>query len=923
MTPEEKHERLTLLLGLLLVPLVIGVGIYASLWRSQEVDNRLRNELLSQCVEIASTVSPSLVKELTFTEADLMNPAYQRIRAQMVAYGHLIRQRGIYSEALRGDQILFGPENYAEGDPMGAGPPGTPYLQPDDVDFMVLQTGIPAVVGPATDEYGTFVSALAPVFDPVSGEILMMVGIDILADEWQKEVRTARITPLIITVIVILIQLVCFILIYLRNKGVLRNYGPWKFLEVFLVSFTGIVLTASVTVVFLDQKTKEHELLFQLRNQTIVNNLREDFREVQKSMYILKNFMDNSEVVTESEFQLFTETFELNFSQCSFLWIDRKSSTTADSTRVEDTYEIRFHTPLPDFMVSDSSGSKWIPPLNELLSESEKSGLVQSTVTIFPNGNEEKRDVLVAILQAKEGFILTLLDIKPFMNYSLLKSSLTENEFTIGLIELERTKPGLPTGKQPFFLKTPLFVFGNAFALITTPSAEIDRSYISTDVLGAVIPGLILTLLTALFVRFLTRRQADLEKMVASRSVELTRAKEKAEESDRLKSTFLANMSHEIRTPMNAIVGFSQILAEPDLPPDERSRMAEIVQRRSDDLLHIINDILDLSRIESGNVSSVLSKVSLNDILDELETIFRGKILRLNKPNLSLRIEKPLKDDSAWIVTDPYLLRQVFTNLIDNAIKFTPAGTITFGYMVPEHEVFTFYVSDTGIGISPQNQEIIFDHFRQADPPAGLNNSGSGLGLSICKGFIQLLGGEIRVESATGAGSTFLFKLPDSRMEIPEGAGSPSTEPMAKEISSKQPSWHGKRFLLVEDDESNQEYLQTILRRSGADLISISSARELKELFNDLDSFDLVLLDVRLPDGIGWQLSREIKQRKPTLPVIIQTAYAMTTDQLKSEASGSDGYISKPIRKDELLAVIRRVMNRSESLSNGTQSQVL
>lgn len=908
MTPEEKNERLTLFLGIILVPLVIGVGIYTASWRSQEVDRRLRQELLTQSVEIAATIDPSLVRKLTFSATDIRNPAYQRIREQMIAYGQLIRQRGIYSEAFRKGSIVFGPENYPEGDPMGSGPPGTPYFQPDDVDFRVLRTGIPAVIGPASDEYGTFVSALAPVFDPVNGQVLMIVGIDILADEWEKEILSARITPLIIATSVILIQLACFILIYLRKKGKLRTRGPWRYLEVILVAFTGVVLTAAVTVVFHDHKKKEQELMFRLRNQTIVENLREDFRQVQKGMFILKDFIESNEVVTRSEFQSFTQSLDINFALCSFLWIHRDQSDPSADTLAGSPYNIQFHTPFPDFLMMDSTEIGWISGLNELFLESEQTEMIQSTVINLPRHDERKSDLLVTILQAKEGAILTILAITPFMEFSLLKSSLREHEISIEFMALTKEDDVQIAGRQPFYLRTPMFAFGRAFALITSPSAEFLEANLRLNPLGTVVPGLILTFLMTVFALFITNRHSDLARMVAIRSVELTQAKEKAEESDRLKSVFLANMSHEIRTPMNAIVGFSQVLAEPDLQQNERARLAEIIQHRSNDLLHIINDILDLSRIESGNVSCMISKVSLNTIIDELELVFREKMSRLNKKYISLRTDKPMKDEAAEVVTDPYILRQVYTNLIDNAIKFTSEGTIAFGYRAPQDHFFTFFVSDTGIGISRENQKIIFDHFRQADITGSHNHTGSGLGLAICQGFIHVLGGEIWVESVPGEGSTFLFTLPDKRMKDHGESDSLIKEPTVKEKSTRLHSWQGKRFILVEDDESNQDYLRTILRRTGAELICVSTARELKEHYNELDRIDLVLLDVRLPDGVGWKLVKEIKKIQPTLPVIIQTAYAMTTDQLKSEESGSDGYISKPIRKNELLNIIETVL---------------
>jgi signal transduction histidine kinase len=399
---------------------------------------------------------------------------------------------------------------------------------------------------------------------------------------------------------------------------------------------------------------------------------------------------------------------------------------------------------------------------------------------------------------------------------------------------------------------------------------------------------------------------------------ELVSAKEKAEKSDLLKSTFLANMSHEIRTPMNAITGFASMLSDPDLSISDRRRFAEIIQLRSDDLMHLINDLLDISRIESGNATMVKESLSINTLLDEMEAVANQKLKRSKKEAISLVVTKGLPDMSSIISSDGFVIRQVFANIIENAIKFTEAGTIRFGYNPPEKGFITCFVTDTGIGISKENQQVIFEHFRQADVPDAHRYGGTGLGLSICKGSLALMGGEIHVESEPGEGSTFIFTLPyETPVNDPlassagdrEGASS-GTQSTVSETKPPLPRWTGKRILLVEDEQTNMEYLQIILRRTGAELVTVFSGNELRKLFQDLDSFDLVLLDVRLPDANGWELAVELKKLRPSLPVIAQTAYAMSSDRQKAEEAGCDGYVSKPIKKEQLLNLI------SEKLKN-------
>jgi len=379
---------------------------------------------------------------------------------------------------------------------------------------------------------------------------------------------------------------------------------------------------------------------------------------------------------------------------------------------------------------------------------------------------------------------------------------------------------------------------------------------------------------------------------------ELNAALTKAEKSDQLKSAFLANMSHEIRTPMNAIVGFAGLLTEPGLTEEDRNHYSNIIQSRSDDLMHIINDLLEISRIESGNTVILKGMVPINSVLEELHSIFDQKLSRIRKNHLALEMQTGLTDEEATINTDSFILKQVWSNLIDNAIKFTEAGTIRFGYLPPENGIICCFVSDTGIGIAEENHKVIFEHFRQADMPDPHRYGGTGLGLAICKGSIALLGGDIWVESVPGKGSTFFFTLPYE--PLVEKTGKTVIKPLEPD-SDQTFNWTGKKILLVEDEPNNMDFLCVILEQTGAELRTAFSGKELQEYYGDLESFHAVLLDIRLPDISGWELAREMKLICPHLPVIVQTAFAMPGDRQKSIDAGCDAYISKPLTKQVLL----------------------
>jgi len=403
--------------------------------------------------------------------------------------------------------------------------------------------------------------------------------------------------------------------------------------------------------------------------------------------------------------------------------------------------------------------------------------------------------------------------------------------------------------------------------------------------------------------RDITQRKQDEE--------ELIRARYKAEESDRLKSAFLANVSHEIRTPMNAIVGFSEMLSDESISPNERKRYTSIIQNRSDDLMHIINDLLEISRIESGSFTVSYAPVLMNRFLDELYQEFAQKLKNSKKSHLTLSIIKPLHEDASRILTDPHILKQVFSNLIDNAIKYTHQGTVEFGYNIPENGKFTCYVSDTGIGITEENQKIIFQHFRRGDFEGQQQYSGTGLGLSICKGNLKLLGGDITVESTPGKGSRFIFHFPYHPSMV-KNEQTPDLTPQP--LQNGQAILPGRKILVTEDEETNMEFLKIILSKAGAVITETYSGTQVRSLYNRLDDFDVALIDVRLPDASGWDIIREIKQIAPSLPVIAQTAYAMASDRQLSEKAGCNGFIPKPIRKDELLDMVRNLCSyQSES----------
>ncbi len=382
---------------------------------------------------------------------------------------------------------------------------------------------------------------------------------------------------------------------------------------------------------------------------------------------------------------------------------------------------------------------------------------------------------------------------------------------------------------------------------------------------------------------------------------ELVKAKNKAEESTKLKSAFLANMSHEIRTPMNGIIGFSSLLNKPGINNDKRDEYIKIIRNSCGDLLHIVDDILDISIIESGLVEIVETEFCLIDLLKNIQSVYKEKINAVSK-DIELKINSNNLKESCLIITDEKRLKQIINNLVENAIKFTEKGCIEIGHHLNNSKV-QLYVKDTGIGIAKESLAIIFERFRQNEESNTRKYGGNGLGLAICKGFIDSLKGKIWVESEIGKGSTFYIEIPIKKESIHDH--------LKNKISvEKEYKWVNKSILLVEDDIISREFLETLFESTEAEIIIAINGKEAIEKLKEYKSFDCVLMDIRLPDFNGFEVTKEFKKINSKIPIIAQTAFAMANDKTKCKLSGCDEYISKPIDRDELFEKIDKILSK-------------
>jgi len=383
-------------------------------------------------------------------------------------------------------------------------------------------------------------------------------------------------------------------------------------------------------------------------------------------------------------------------------------------------------------------------------------------------------------------------------------------------------------------------------------------------------------------------------------------AKAKAEESDRLKSAFLANMSHEIRTPMNGIMGFAELLKDPFLTGEQQHEYIKIIEKSGVRMLNIINDIIDISKIEAGLMNVTLTTICINEQMEYIFAFFKPEV---DVKGLHLSFKNPLPTSKSMIITDQEKFYAILINLVKNAIKYTESGSIEFGYTVNQPNYPTeliFYVTDTGIGIQSDRQAVIFERFIQADVENKRAIQGAGLGLAITKAYVEMLGGIIWLESdpdshREGKGSTFYFTLPYN-VETQPVKGEREIMSKSKDKAEKKKSL---KVLIVEDDETSEILMTLMIRNFSREVLTAKTGAEAVEKCKQNPDIDLILMDIRLPVMDGYEATRLIRQFNEKVVIIAQTAYGLVGDKELSIAVGCNAHLSKPIDKEELDQVIQ------------------
>ncbi len=407
-------------------------------------------------------------------------------------------------------------------------------------------------------------------------------------------------------------------------------------------------------------------------------------------------------------------------------------------------------------------------------------------------------------------------------------------------------------------------------------------------------------ILSGMILDITDRKQAE-EKELEYQD-ELKTAKEKAEESDRLKTAFLANMSHEVRTPMNAIIGFSNLFADPGISYEKKIDFANRILGSCYSLLNLIENMLDVAKLEAGKLKIYEKKCYLNQLLMNIYSTFLEERKADGKNRIKLRLHPAVDDENFNISTDGIRLQQVLSNLLDNAFKFTEKGSIEFGYTVHGNSL-QFFVKDTGMGLPEDQKKFVFDNFIKVEETKTKLYGGAGLGLAICKKLLKLLEGEIWVESEFGKGSTFYFTIP---LKVSKKTDVDIVEkiPVRESISFKD-----KKILVAEDDLLNYKLVEAIMEGTEATLFWARNGMEAVEFFKSGKNADLVLMDIRMPQMDGFQATREIRKLNKALPVLAITAYSLGNEKEMAMQSGFNDYITKPLNPKKLLNTVGKYIH--------------
>lgn len=389
---------------------------------------------------------------------------------------------------------------------------------------------------------------------------------------------------------------------------------------------------------------------------------------------------------------------------------------------------------------------------------------------------------------------------------------------------------------------------------------------------------------------------------------ELTKSRVKLQKSEQFKSVFLANMSHEIRTPMNAIIGFSELINMEGISADKRKDYSKIINQRGQQLLTLIDDIIETTKIEAGRITLDYTWIELDEFMNDLYSMVFQQKIKDGKDNVEIILQKQENASGFQIYTDPGRLHQIFINLLHYFLKTITKGNISFGYNLFEKEI-EFYLQNSTTFFSADEQKLLFEHFWKIEDTTHLKIKGAGLGLTISKSLIEHFGGKINVNSDNQSGTTFTFRLP---LISPEKSVKNSVENISHEeqqISNLEPNWKNKVILVVEDDRVNYQFIEACLEKTQVQLLHAENGNQALELCKNINKIDLILMDIKLPEKNGYEITKEIKSFRKDIPIIAQTAFSLNDVKERCFESGCNDIITKPVDIDVFITKLNKYLS--------------
>jgi len=906
---------------LFLVIMVLGVIYVHYTWK------RFENDRADKVMEIARSIEATLPKsDLKMLEAkpgDLVKPQYTLIKKILKAIIRIdpnVRFAYLYNE--QKGKIYFYADSEAENSP-DYSPPGQEYTEAMPEYLVPLTNGKTLIAGPVSDRWGVWVSVLVPIKDDTNGKPYAVFGMDYNAKSWNSFLWL-EVFQSCVLVFLLLLAFFFLLIIQAKNKSLKNDIIERKLAGEALLQSQGRTRLQrnAIARIALDEVIAFGTLTQSLNRLT--EEVASAIRVSRASVWLYTE--DKAALQCSSLFEAEANRHSSGILLKSddypryFEAIKRESRINADEAQTDlRTSEfaegylkplgissmldagITLEGKLNGVVCFEHTGEKRIWHPDE---ESFASTVASIVAQILSNNVRKLAEDALRVSEEKyrnifenvqDVFYQTDLsgivqEISPSIKYF---SQFNRDEILGFSVDKLYKSPGdrdtlineiLKNGElrdYELILRTKSGVTRNA-----SINARLiyDAQGNPHHIDGAI--------------RDITeRKQAE---------AELIKAKERAEESDRLKSAFLANMSHEIRTPMNGILGFASLLKEPGLTGEDQQEYIRIIEKSGARMLNIINDIVDISKIESGLMEVDIKDSDINHQMEYIYNFFRPEF---DRKKIQFSLKNGLPSNEATIKTDREKIYAILTNLVKNANKYTNHGSIEFGYN-KKGSFLEFYVRDTGIGIPHDRQEAIFERFIQADIFDKHALQGAGLGLSITKAYVEMLGGNIWVESKEGVGSTFFFTLPYNA-----GLQKQSIAPAHVHIEESTVKIENLKVLIAEDDETSVMFLTKSMKGLVKEIFLVKTGMEAVEFCSNHPDTDLVLMDIGMPEMNGYEATMRIRQFNKEVVIIAQTAFGLLGDREKALDAGCDDYISKPIEGDSLMKLIHKYFNNQTELS--------